>query len=174
MFRFAAYATLRGMAATPKNGASLPDAPNPPVPPPLLYLLVFLTASLVNMAFPVQLLPLGWNRIPALLFSLGGLGIFVGAALALRRAGTTLSPYKPAKALLTTGPYLRTRNPVYLAFAWIYLGCACLIASLWPFLFFPVLILVLNKSVIAREEAWLEARFGEAYRAYRARTRRWM
>lgn len=157
-----------------KSAAGETDAPNPPVPPPLLYLLVFLTASVINMVYPVQLLPLGWNIVPAILFSLGGLGIFLGAALALRRAGTTLSPYKSSKVLLTTGPYLRTRNPIYLAFAWIYLGCACLIASLWPIVLFPVLILVLNRTVIAREEVWLEARFGEAYRTYRARTRRWM
>ena len=160
--------------AKPKSAPVETDAPNPPVPPPLLYLLVFLTASLVNMAYPIKLLPLGWNIVPALLFSVGGLGIFLGAALALRRAGTTLSPYKSTKVLLTSGPYLRTRNPIYLALAWIYLGCSCLLASLWPFLFFPVLIVVLNLTVIAREEAWLLAHFGEAYRTYRAQTRRWM
>jgi protein-S-isoprenylcysteine O-methyltransferase Ste14 len=162
------------MAATQNTGTPRSDAPNPPFPPPLIFVLVFLTASVVNMFLPLQALPLGWNRVPALLLSLGGLGIFIGAALALRRAGTTVSPYKAARVLLTTGPFLRTRNPIYLAFAWIYLGCACLIASLWPFLFFPVIIVVMNRFVIAREEAWLEKRFGEAYRAYRARTRRWM
>jgi protein-S-isoprenylcysteine O-methyltransferase Ste14 len=162
------------MAATQKDGASRPDAPNPPVPPPLLFVLFFLTAFLINTVFPLQLLPLGWNRIPAVLLSLGGLGIFIGAALALRRARTPLSPYKPTSALITTGPFLRTRNPVYLAFAWLYLSFACWIASLWPVLFFPVLVFVMNRFVIAREEAWLEKRFGEEYRAYRARTRRWM
>lgn len=162
------------MADTKTNPAKDPGAPNPPVPPPLLFVLFFLTAAVLNMAAPVQLLPLGWNRVPALLLSLGGLGIFIGAALALRKARTPVSPYKSARTLLTTGPFLRTRNPIYLAFAWIYLGFACLLASLWPFLFFPVLVFVMNRYVIAREEAALERQFGETYRAYRSRTRRWM
>jgi protein-S-isoprenylcysteine O-methyltransferase Ste14 len=150
------------------------DAPTPPVPPPLIFALFFIAAFLINMAVPLQALPLGWHRIPALLLSLGGLGIFIAAALAFRRARTPLSPYEPAKTLMTTGPYLRTRNPVYLSFAWIYLGLACWTASLWPLLFFPVLIYTINRFVIAREEAHLEKRFGAAYLAYKARARRWM
>jgi protein-S-isoprenylcysteine O-methyltransferase Ste14 len=100
--------------------------------------------------------------------------IFSGAALAFRRAGTPLSVFKPAKKLLTTGPYLRTRNPIYLSFAWIYLGFAFWTASLWPFLFLIPLVITINRLVIAREEAHLEARFGQDYRDYKARVRRWM
>ncbi|MCD6023715.1 MAG: isoprenylcysteine carboxyl methyltransferase [Fibrobacteria bacterium] len=151
-----------------------PEAPNPPLAPPLVYILFFLAAFFLNLALPLQFLPLGWNRIPALLLCLGGLGIFLSAALALRKAKTPVSPYQPAKTLLTTGPYLRSRNPIYLAFAWIYLGFACWIASWWPVFLFPVLIYVMNRFVIRREEAHLESRFGRAYAEYKARTRRWM
>jgi protein-S-isoprenylcysteine O-methyltransferase Ste14 len=152
-------------------------AANPSVPPPLLFVLFFLATFLLNALLPLQLLPLawiGWRPIPATLLTLGGLGIFTAAALALRKARTPLSPYKPTQKLLTTGPYLRTRNPIYLAFAWLYLGSAFWIASLWPVLFFPVLIYGMNRFVIAPEEAHLEQRFGGAYRDYKARTRRWM
>jgi protein-S-isoprenylcysteine O-methyltransferase Ste14 len=150
------------------------SAPSPVVPPPLIFLLVFLTALVPAFFVPLQFLPIGWNRIPSLLLCLGGLVIFAAAAFAFRKGRTPISPYEPAKHLLTTGPFLRTRNPMYLAFAWMYLGFACWVASLWPVLAFPVLIYVINRAFIAREEAHLEERFGKAYRDYKARTRRWM
>jgi protein-S-isoprenylcysteine O-methyltransferase Ste14 len=152
----------------------IPDAPNPHAAPPLIYLAFFLAAYILNGLVPLPVLPAGWSLIPAVLLSLGGVVIFASAALTLRRAGTPISPYKPAKKLLMTGAYLRTRNPIYLSFAWIYLGFACWTASAWPFLFFPALVYAINRLVISREEAHLEARFGEAYRDYKARVRRWM
>jgi protein-S-isoprenylcysteine O-methyltransferase Ste14 len=152
----------------------LPDAPNPPVAPPLLFLAFFLAAYFLNILIPLPVLPMGWSLIPALLFTLGGVLIFASAAWALRRAGTPLSVFKPAKKLLTTGAYLRTRNPTYLAFAWIYLGFSCWTISAWPFLLFPAAIYAVNRFVIFREEAHLEARFGQTYRDYKAGTRRWM
>jgi protein-S-isoprenylcysteine O-methyltransferase Ste14 len=150
------------------------DAPNPPAAPPLIYLAFFLPAYFLHMVLPLPILSMGWSLIPAVLFTLGGVVIFSGAALAFRRAGTPLSVFKPAKKLLTTGPYLRTRNPIYLSFAWIYLGFAFWTASLWPFLFLIPLVITINRLVIAREEAHLEARFGQDYRDYKARVRRWM
>jgi protein-S-isoprenylcysteine O-methyltransferase Ste14 len=150
------------------------DAPNPKVPPPLLFVLVFLTGFLINLALPLQFLPLGWHRIPGLLLCLGGTVIFLSAVVALRKARTPVSPYEPSRALVVTGPYMRSRNPIYLAFAWLYLGCACWIDSWWPLFLFPFLVYGINRGVIAREEAHLEARFGRAYLDYKARTRRWM
>ena len=160
------------MTRTPPRTA--PDAPNPPVAAPLLFLACFLPAYMLHIVLPLRILPAGWSLIPAVLFTLGGVVIFSGAALAFRRAGTPLSAYKPAKKLLTTGAFLRTRNPIYLSVAWIYLGFACWTASAWPFLFFPAAVYVVNRFVIAREEAHLEARFGQEYRDYKARVRRWM
>jgi protein-S-isoprenylcysteine O-methyltransferase Ste14 len=154
--------------------ATKKNAPNPPLPPPLIYALFFIAAMLLNQAFPLQLLPLGWNHIPGILLCLGGMGIFVAAVLALRKSKTPVSPYEPAKTLHVTGPYLRTRNPIYLAFAWLYLGLTCWIASWWPVFLFPVLIYVMNRFVITREEAHLQDRFGKAYADYKTRTRRWM
>ncbi len=146
----------------------------PAAPPPLLFLAFFLTGHALNRLVPLPFLPLGWNLIPAVLLSFGGAVILLSAVLALRRAGTPASPYRPARKLVTTGAYLRTRNPIYLAYAWIYLGFASWSAGLWPFALFPFLVFAVNRLVIAREEAALEARFGKAWREYAARTRRWM
>jgi protein-S-isoprenylcysteine O-methyltransferase Ste14 len=144
------------------------------VPPPLIYVIFFLAGFLLNWLFPLQFLPLGWNIIPALLLCVCGTGIFLAAVFALRRAKTPVSPYQPTKYLQVTGPYLRSRNPIYLAFTWLYLGLTCWIASWWPILLLPALIFVMNRFVISREESHLEERFGKAYRDYKARTRRWM
>jgi protein-S-isoprenylcysteine O-methyltransferase Ste14 len=149
-------------------------APNPPLPPPLIYALFFFAGYTLHLVFPLQFLPLGWNAIPGFLLCLGGTGIFLTGVFALRKSKTPVSPYEPVKALHTEGPYLRSRNPIYLAFAWIYLGLACWTASLWPILLFPFLIFVMNRFVISREEAHLHQRFGKAYDDYRSRPRRWM
>ena len=71
------------------------------------------------------------------------------------------------------GPFRFTRNPLYLGLALLYLGIALWLGVLWPVVLLPALILLVQQVVILREEAYLESRFGEAYRAYRARVRRW-
>lgn len=144
------------------------------VPPPLLYAAFLLAVWLLQRALPLPPLPGGLNAVPALLFSLGGLAIFISALRALHKAGTTPSPYQAPTALVTTGPYRRTRNPIYFAFAWIYLGLAAWMNSPWALLLFPALILAMNRLVIIPEEEDLGERFGTEYLAYTARTRRWM
>lgn len=151
-----------------------PSAPNPPLPPALIFALFFAAGALLGALVPIPFVPPEFKNIPALLLTLGGVFIALMALRALRKARTTVNPYRVSDTLLTTGPYMRTRNPIYLAFAWIYLGLAAWIASLWPVLLFPILILVVNRFVIAREEAHLEARFGKAWRDYKSRVRRWM
>jgi len=148
--------------------------PRPPLPPVLIYAIVLLAGFSLGRALPLAGLPAGWNQIPAFLLSLGGAVIALSGIFALRRARTTVNPYGIADGLVATGPYLRTRNPIYLGLAWIYLGLASWSGSLWPLLLFPVLITVMNRFVIAGEEAHLEARFGKAWKDYKARVRRWM
>jgi len=162
--------------ATPRSSAPRKpnDAPNPKIPPPLIFAVVFFASVGLALLVPLQFLPVGWNKIPALLLCLGGLVIFISAAFAFRKGGTPISPYSPSKKLLTTGPFLRTRNPMYLAFAWMYLGFTCWVASLWPLFAFPLVIYLVNRLVIAREEEYLGERFGKSYADYKARTRRWM
>ena len=154
--------------------ASKKSAPNPVIPPPLVFVLFFFVSTIPAFFVPLQFLPYGWNKIPSILLSLGGLVIFTTAAFTFRKARTPISPYQPAEKLLTTGPFLRTRNPIYLSFVWIYLGFACWVTSLWPLLTLPILIYIINRHYIAREEAHLQERFGKAYSDYKARTRRWM
>jgi protein-S-isoprenylcysteine O-methyltransferase Ste14 len=151
-----------------------PNSPHAPhLPPPLIVAVVYAAVWALQRVVPLRFLPGDLHIIPALWLSLGGALIFVTALYALRKAGTSPSPYTTPTALVTTGPYRRSRNPIYLAYAWLYLGLGCWINSWWTFILFPVLIVAMNHFVLAREEAVLEERFGDEYLSYRANTRRW-
>ncbi|MFI5210728.1 MAG: methyltransferase family protein, partial [Gemmatimonadales bacterium] len=67
-----------------------------------------------------------------------------------------------------------SRNPMYVGMTLLYLGIALWANSLWPLLLLPAVLVVMRRGVIAREEAYLERRFGDEYRSYRARVRRWL
>ncbi len=89
-------------------------------------------------------------------------------------AGTNIDPGKPSTTVVTSGPFRFTRNPLYLFLRGIYLGVTVAVATVWPLLFLVPVFLVLHFGVVLREERYLEAKFGEPYRAYTARVRRWL
>ena len=108
--------------------------------------------------------------------ALGGFGLFLilWAARRFSGAGTAIPPYRPTTALVTDGPYRRSRNPIYLGMAFIYLGVVSGTVSLGALVLLPLVILVMEFGVIRREERYLETRFGAAYRSYRSQVRRWI
>ena len=91
-----------------------------------------------------------------------------------RRAGTAIPPWEPSTALVTTGVYGLSRNPIYLGMILIYVGIAFVFAASWAFLLLLPVLVALQIEVIRREETYLERRFGEAYRHYRQEVRRWL
>ena len=156
-----------------------PSIPHPGVrfPPPLLFAAGLLGGWLTNRVYALPLLP---ATTRPLALELGGLllvcwaTLAFGAIRAFRRAQTPLMPNKPAVGLVTTGPFRFTRNPMYLSLTALYLGLALLLNSWWPLIFLPLVLLLLQRLVIAREERYLASAFGSAYEAYRARVRRWL
>ncbi len=92
----------------------------------------------------------------------------------MRRARTSVNPSRPTTALLTAGPYRLTRNPMYLAMVIQYVGLALLFNALWAIVLLPLALVIIHFTVIKREERYLEQKFGEDYRAYKARVRRWL
>ena len=106
--------------------------------------------------------------------SVGG---FVMIAIGSRRfaaAGTNIPPTLPTTALVVDGIYGRTRNPLYLGLILIYLGLGVAAGSLWAIGLVVPLLWVINVGVVKREERYLERKFGDAYRDYKARVRRWI
>lgn len=103
-----------------------------------------------------------------------GVGLAAAAVRRFRSAGTSLQPWEPSTTLMTDGPFRFSRNPVYVAYTLVYLGVGSWMNSLWPLLLLPLVLWLMHRLVISREESYLEARFGEAYRDYSHRVRRWL
>ena len=85
-----------------------------------------------------------------------------------------MRPDRPDTALITTGPYRFTRNPLYIGLSLVQLSAACWLNNLWILLLLPLSIVVITQYAIAREERYLEKLFGQDYLDYKARVRRWL
>jgi protein-S-isoprenylcysteine O-methyltransferase Ste14 len=142
-------------------------------PPPLIYLLPLLVGLLLNRRFPTPLLPRALARLLGWPLLSGGVALLLWFHFTLRNAGTPTDPWKPVERVVTHGPYARTRNPGYTAMAMIYASISLLRNSLWPMLLLPAAVATIHKGVIEREERYLEEKFGEEYRRYKASTPRW-
>jgi protein-S-isoprenylcysteine O-methyltransferase Ste14 len=92
----------------------------------------------------------------------------------MRRAGTNILPNKPTLTIVTEGPFRFTRNPLYVTNALFYTGLTLVFNTPWPLLLLAPMLLVVHWGIIRREEEYLEAKFGDAYLAYKARVRRWL
>ena len=153
------------------------DAPQIVALPPLIWLGALLVAVLLEWLLPLGLLPpplAPQAAIPGALLLAAGIGIAAAGAAAFRRAGTNVHPGHPALALVETGPYRFTRNPMYLGMLLALPGLG-LIASLdWAVPMVLPLWLILHQGVVLREEAYLSGKFGAPYDRFRARTRRWL
>jgi protein-S-isoprenylcysteine O-methyltransferase Ste14 len=143
--------------------------------PPVVVWLV--TAFLMKLSTPVGH-RIAWLRQPnlALALALGGVLLGVLGVVSFHRAHTTVDPRHPQKmtALVTSGVYRTTRNPMYLGMLLTLAGWALWLGQLLPFIFLPFFVLFLNRWQIAPEERALERTFGAEYTFYRARARRWI
>lgn len=149
------------------------DNPGVIAPPPLLFAGTLASGLLLHVIFPLSVLPRAGLVLGGVLIVLAGI-IAVTAFRAFQHVGTNVAPSKPAIALVTEGPFRFSRNPLYLSLILLYVGIAFCINTLWPLLLLPPLLIVIQRGVIDREEQYLELEFGENYRQYKARVRRWL
>jgi len=152
------------------------DGANVRFPPPLIYVAVLAVGiaadrllNLPRLGFPSMIR----NVAGGALDLMGFLVMFAGAGLFLRRR-TAILPFKPASSLVTSGILGWTRNPMYLGMAIFYAGLAVISNSLTAIILLPLVLAIVQKQVIAREEAYLERAFGDEYVAYKNRVRRWI
>jgi protein-S-isoprenylcysteine O-methyltransferase Ste14 len=150
------------------------DNPGIKVPPPLIYLLPVLLGLLLDRRAHVPLLPsrvrrtIGWPLIG------GGVLLARWFRQTMRDADAPVRTDRPVPRLTTEGPFRYSRNPAYLALALIYAGIAVLRNSLWAILLLPLVVYVIQREVIGREERYLERTFAEEYLDYKARVRPWL
>lgn len=143
--------------------------------PVQIYLLPLVSGLILHFIFPIRFLPRGWLPL-AIGLPVIVIGIILNAwsGTTMCKAGTSPDWNRPAKLLVTHGPFRYSRNPQYISGNVLYLGIAIFFNALWPIVFLPAILLIMIKGVIKREERYLEQRFGEEYLSYRARVRRWL
>ncbi len=120
-------------------------------------------------------LDLGWATRPLGWLLVGiSLALFAWTLFVFWRHHTTVNPYQAASALCTNGPFRFSRNPIYVGDWLVLAGVSLLLHTAWPLLFAPLIWVMLRFYVIRYEEAHLESKFGDAYRDYKKRVRRWL
>ena len=165
-----------GGKASAAGGSGPADVAGVIALPPLIFLGFLAAAAVLEAVVPLPVLAaqtLARYLAGAALAACG----FVIIGMGTRRfvaAGTNIPPYLPTTALVVDGIYGRTRNPLYLGTTLVYLGLSVAAGSLWAIVLVVPLLWVINVGVVAREERYLERKFGDAYRAYKARVRRWV
>jgi protein-S-isoprenylcysteine O-methyltransferase Ste14 len=149
------------------------DNPGINVPPPLIYAAPLLLGSLLDRRRHVPFLPRGARGALGWPLLVGGAALNAWFVKTIRDAEVPIRTDKPVPRLTTEGPFRYSRNPSYLALAMIYAGIALLRNSFWTILFLPLVVVVIQREVIGREERYLERVFGEEYLAYKEQVQRW-
>jgi protein-S-isoprenylcysteine O-methyltransferase Ste14 len=150
------------------------DHPGILFPPPLTYLFSLVAGLVLDKRFHVSFLPRGVARALGWPLVLGGVLLNGWFVLTMRRADTPIDPREPVSNLTMDGPFRYTRNPAYLSMTLLYAGIAILRNALWALMLLPLVLFVIRRDQIEREERYLERTFGEEYLRYKAQVRRWV
>jgi protein-S-isoprenylcysteine O-methyltransferase Ste14 len=144
-------------------------------PPPFIYLGMLLLGLALDRLLPwsIKLTDIGRYVGGGLLIVAALLYLFAASGR-FRKAGTDVKPWKSTTSIVAVGVYALTRNPMYLGMALLYSGIGLLSSSLGILLLLPLVLAIIQTQVIAREERYLESKFGDEYRQYKARVRRWL
>lgn len=143
--------------------------------PPLAWGFAVLAGLALHWLMPLSFLPshlpAGW--LGAMIFALA-LALFAWAIITMTKAGSNIPTNRPTTTIVESGPYRFTRNPIYLGMFLGLIGLAIAFDNLWLLMMLMPFALVIRYGVVACEEAYLELKFGDIYRGYRSRVRRWL
>ena len=144
--------------------------------PPLLFGAALVVALLLHAMHPIRMLPAGNGplRLAGAALVVLGLMLSIAVVRVFGRAGTQVSPYRRTTRFVSTGPYRYTRNPDYIGQTLTYAGIAMVANSWWPVFLLPVVLYLVQRGVVRREERYLEAKFGQEYRDYMTSVPRWV
>jgi protein-S-isoprenylcysteine O-methyltransferase Ste14 len=151
--------------------------PGAPLPPTLVYIAGLLFAWRLGNKTPLRVDDVGPGLLQVVI---GWLAISVGMALfawgmsTFARARTGIMLQHAAARVVRDGPYRWSRNPQYVGFTLSYIGVGLVMNNAWALLFLPLVILILEAAVIAREERYMRSTFGPTYDDYCRRVRRWL
>ena len=144
------------------------------VPPPLIYVAGIAGGWGLQMIWPLPRPPVGLSLILGWVFVAGWAITALPGLGAFARARTSMIPVHESRVLVQNGVYRFTRNPMYLGLSLLYIATGLMWRQPWILLLTVPVVLLIDRWVIAWEERYLDRRFGDEYRAYRARVRRWI
>ena len=152
-----------------------PETAQVRIRPPLAWALAVIAGLVLDWLEPLPFLPEDWpaGLVGAVVFVLA-LVLAIWAIDTMTRAGTNVPTNRPTTAIVEEGPYRFTRNPIYMGMFGGLIGLGIAFDNPWLLAMLVPFALVIRYGVIAREEAYLERTFGDAYRGYRRRVRRWL
>ncbi len=147
------------------------------VPPPLFFVAGIGAGWLLDkyiVALPIPRIITGFAAVLGVGLLTIGLFLMAWGVVTFRRAGTAIIPHHSASQLVVTGSYRFTRNPMYTGLAIAYIGVSALLSTAWPLLLLPVVLFIVFRYVIQREERYLGDVFGTDYADWCVRVRRWL
>lgn len=150
------------------------DHPNVIAPPPLIFLGMVAAGIIGDSYLPLNFGSPTLRLVLGVLVSAGGLALSARSVLELVRYKTHPDPRRPTTYLVTSGPYRRSRNPIYVAFGLMHVGAGIWTGKLWVLLGVIPALLIVRYGVIGPEERYLQRTFAERYEAYRQSVRRWL
>ena len=149
------------------------------IPPPFIFVAGFVVGWAIDRYVYRLFGPPSNPAVNRIMTAVGVILLLAGLALAFsgiatfRRSKTSIAPNRDASRLVIAGPYRFTRNPMYSGLTMQYLGLSLLLSTAWAVLLLPLVLVVLYRFVIVREERYLTAAFGDQYREYQAQVGRW-
>ena len=142
--------------------------------PPLMVLLGICGQIIVGQFVPIEpVLAVGWQLAGILLVGVGGLSLWL-ISRSFAKAETTILPDGAPSTLLQSGLFAYSRNPIYVCMALILIGSGLLSGHIWSLGFVVLFVVGVDWMWISKEEQNLEAEFGQEYRDYKQRVRRWL
>lgn len=142
--------------------------------PPVMFLGALVLGFLIDWLWPVALLPGNGQYIAGGIMIAAALVFGIWGRILFSRFGTNVEPFKPTTLIITSGPFAYSRNPLYLSLFVLYAGIGILADNVWLFVLALPVFFIVRYGVIAREERYLERKFGETYLSYKRRVRRWL
>jgi protein-S-isoprenylcysteine O-methyltransferase Ste14 len=144
-------------------------------PPPVLYAGALIAFLVLRSFWPAPIVGrANWAVAAGIVVGLLGAGLVLWGLATMRTAGAAVDPRKGTKAIVTTGPFRFTRNPLYVGLTLVYLGLTLGFDTWWGIVLLVPLMVVLHVGVVRREESYLERKFGDEYRQYKRKVGRYI
>jgi len=142
-------------------------------PPPVIYLIAVLIGIMTDYFFPFSFMPESFQLPIGLLIILPSVTLAALSFREFKKAETNVDPYKPSTAIITSGPFRYTRNPLYVTLSFVIIGLGIWLDNIWIIAMLVPVLILMHYGVIKKEEQYLTKKFGDKYLKYKETVPRW-